>query len=946
MPASSSQPGRFKLSLRMLLSVQVVSLILLSCLLVGYISHKSSRNAVTALAFDMQSNTAAGIIEHVQRYLEMPHRLNHSNAGSLGTELLDVTDQDALAAHFRLQMQAFNMTTSSYFGNTQGGLVNAGREGPGGAMYEIVTENFRHGVFNKYRIDTQGNRSELLNSIPNFDARTRPWFTQAVTAQGPVWTDVYMLFTEQALAIAASQPVYDSAGKLLGVVAGDLFLTHLSDYLQRVSFSPNGQSFILERSGFLIATSSAENLLKAIPLNAATQRLHVRESTSANIRQVAMHLEQAFGGYGNITQTSHLRVKMDGQHHFLYVSPLQDDYGIDWLVAMVVPENDFMGAVHSGYRTTLFLMIIASICSGLIALLTARWITGPLVQLTGHAQKMAQQQWQDPLPAGGLKEIDSLAHAFNVMRQRLKQAMDGLTDEIDMRHQIEKALRDSEHRYHTLFDAAFDALLLLEIKNGRILEANEGAKQLFGYSHLKLLSLSIFELSAEPDKTREALQNPQSRIIPLRYYRRADGSVFPVEISMRVFHFEDRLVSLASLRDISERLETEKQTAHLQSQLQHAQKMEAVGTLAGGIAHDFNNLLQAISGYTQLLAMNPATDQASARSLSQIQEAVNRAAQLVRQMLTFSRKMESRRIALDLNREIQTVCGMLERTLARTIVIETQLDPDLPPILADAVQIEQIIMNLAVNSADAMPQGGTLKIVTHLKKVNSANHGDYPEVVPGDYVQLVLTDTGYGIAADILDQIFDPFFTTKGVGKGTGLGLASVYGIVKGYGGTIRCYSQIGQGTRFEIFLPVADPDHASQASPKVVRMPAGGHETILIADDEAAIREMASAFLGRAGYQVITATNGHEALATYQKHRSAIDMVMLDLGMPEMDGRACLKALRQMHPGVKVLIASGYLLGKDDQHLLETYRAAFIAKPYQLAKLQQKVREVLDSVI
>lgn len=831
-PAIKLSP--YRPTLQLLLSGQFMALIFLSSILVGVISHNSTRQAITDMAFEQQSQAAFSVLEHVQGYLDLPHRLHHITAASISQGLLDSTDPKALQTHLRLQLQSFPEVTSLYFGNPDGGLVNAGREGPEGNLYVIQTENFMAGTFNKYALDDQGRPAEILASIPDFDARTRTWYRRAFEAQGPVWSDIYVLFTGQELALAASRPVYDSNGHLLGVAAGDQFLSQISNYLQRVPVSENGKSFIMERSGMLVATSQNESLLVASKTEGSFQRLAATASPSVPIRQAAHFLLHSYGDYTQIAAPRHTRLSLENETFFLYVAPLQDAIGIDWLVVMLVPEDDFMNVVQAGFRTTILLMILAALLSGLLGLLTAHWIIGPLKRLTSRVNEMARQQWPEAIPAASPQEVSQLAQAFNDMVQRLKRAISDLQLEIAARQETEKA-----------------------------------------------------------------------------------------------------------------RLEAEKASRQLQQQLQQAQKMEAIGTLAGGIAHDFNNLLQAIGGYAQLLLMQTSASDSSAPTLAKIQQAVDRAAQLIRQLLTFSRKLENQRQPLDLNAEIINICDMLSRTLARTVVIQKHLASGLPPILADAVQIEQLLMNLAINAADAMPQGGLLTISTRRFDVGPDNYQEYIETAPGSYVQLTVTDTGQGIPDEIQHQIFDPFFTTKAVGKGTGLGLASVYGIVKSYGGHIRCSSQPGQGTCFEILLPVGN-SASEQSRPAMTSAPlASQGQTLLVVDDEGAIRELAAEVLTQAGYQVLTAANGREALTAYQQATADSNLpalVILDLGMPEMDGRECLRALRKLNSDVQVLVASGYLLDDEDRELLETCRAELISKPYQLRDLLRRVQELLSA--
>jgi CheY-like chemotaxis protein len=374
--------------------------------------------------------------------------------------------------------------------------------------------------------------------------------------------------------------------------------------------------------------------------------------------------------------------------------------------------------------------------------------------------------------------------------------------------------------------------------------------------------------------------------------------------------------------------------------------MEAVGTLAGGIAHDFNNLLQAIQGYTELLLIRKKEGESDWRELQEIIRASKRGAELTQQLLTFSRKVESKRIPLDLNQEVGELRELLERTIPKMIDVEFKLADNLKMVNADPVQLKQVLMNLAVNANDAMPEGGKLLIETQSVTLDQEFCRKYAEVKPGDYVLFSISDTGHGMAKETLEHIFDPFYTTKEVGKGTGLGLAIVYGIIKNHEGYITCYSHPEVGTTFRIYLPTLEPESVPLdvlIAPKPEGPAKGGSETILLVDDEEFIRELGVDVLGRAGYTVLTAGDGENALKLYRQERARIDLVILDLIMPGMGGRKCLEELLTIDPHTRVLISSGYSPDGPTKGALDTDAKGFVSKPYDTSQLLQLVREILD---
>ncbi len=395
---------------------------------------------------------------------------------------------------------------------------------------------------------------------------------------------------------------------------------------------------------------------------------------------------------------------------------------------------------------------------------------------------------------------------------------------------------------------------------------------------------------------------------------------------------------------LAEREAADREKKQLEAQLLHAQKMEAVGTLAGGVAHDFNNILQAITGYTELLLIKQEQEDPGYQDLQAIKESALRASNLVKQLLVFSRKMESKYEAIQLNEIILEIAKMLERTIPRMIKIEMVLENRLALINADVTQLEQVLMNLGVNARDAMPDGGTITIKTRNAVLDDTFCKTHVGAKPGEYVRLVVSDTGHGMDKEILNHIFEPFFTTKQRDKGTGLGLATLYGIIKSHGGFIYCYSEPRQGTTFDLYFPVLKTE-ARPAAPQEaeIRNLPRGQETILLVDDEEIILDLGQKILESHGYTTLMATSGEDALKIYEAQRNHIDLVVLDVSMPGMGGYKCLEGLIKINPKVKTIISSGYSATGKVKAALQTGASGFIGKPYMIAEVLHKIRETLD---
>jgi nitrogen-specific signal transduction histidine kinase/ActR/RegA family two-component response regulator len=396
--------------------------------------------------------------------------------------------------------------------------------------------------------------------------------------------------------------------------------------------------------------------------------------------------------------------------------------------------------------------------------------------------------------------------------------------------------------------------------------------------------------------------------------------------------------------DITERKRAEEEKAKLEAQLQQAQKMESVGRLAGGVAHDFNNMLSAILGHAELALDQVDPARPLQAHLQEIQKAARRSADLTRQLLAFARKQTVQPKVLDLNETVESMLKMLQRLIGEDIQLTWQPEANLWPVRVDPSQIDQILANLCVNARDAISGVGKMTIETGNSALDEAYCAEHAGFSPGEYVRLTVSDDGCGMDRETLAHIFEPFYTTKGVGEGTGLGLATVYGIVKQNNGFINAYSEPGQGTTFTIYLPrqVAKAEQAREEGP--AEPVARGHETILLVEDEPVILELTKMLLERLGYAVLAAGTPGEALRLARKQAGEIHLVMTDVVMPEMNGRDLAKNLLSLYPSLKRLFMSGYTANVIAHHGVLDPGVHFIQKPFSIKELADKVREALDS--
>lgn len=512
----------------------------------------------------------------------------------------------------------------------------------------------------------------------------------------------------------------------------------------------------------------------------------------------------------------------------------------------------------------------------------------------------------------------------------------------------EQALRESEERFSLAFQTSPYAITITRVSDGRFVEVNDTFTSIIGYSREEAIGRTSFDLDlwadpADHDRLMEMLRSPEGTIEFEVDLRGKDGRAIHTLFSADLIKLGSELCVLSSVSDITERVRAREEREHLQEQLLQAQKIESVGRLAGGIAHDLNNLLVPILGYSDMLLEDCPPDDDTRGPLEAISHASARARDLVQQLLAFSRKQVLEFAPIDLNTLLTRFQPLLRGTIREDIAIDLLLADSVPLVRGDIGQIEQVVLNLAVNARDAMPDGGTLTIETGVAELDDAYVVAHPDAQPGRYATLVVTDTGAGMDQETREHIFEPFFTTKATPLGTGLGLATVYGIIKQHGGTIYVYSEPGQGATFRVYLPVSEAAEPPPATPAVTPGPLHGSETIMLVEDDEQVRELARAVLARQGYEIITAASGHDAIALLDGHEGTVDLLLTDVVMPEMSGRDLLDRLAETRPDLRVLYMSGYSDDVIAHRGVIDEGVNFIQKPFAVQALAARVREVLD---
>ncbi len=542
---------------------------------------------------------------------------------------------------------------------------------------------------------------------------------------------------------------------------------------------------------------------------------------------------------------------------------------------------------------------------------------------------------------------EALKAAYDELEDRVKQRTrelhkinQKLNQELAERKRVEEALRDSEEKYRTVLESNPDPVVVYDM-DGKVTYLNPAFERVFGWTLEERLGqkMAVFvpeetwpetQTMIDKVKTGESFSGIETR----RYTKK--GDIMAVSISGSMYRHEDGQIAgtIVTLRDISSQKK-------LEYQLQQARKLEAVGTLAGGIAHDFNNLLMGLQGNVSLMLFDTDRSNPQYEKLEKIEQYIQRGTDLTRQLLGFARGGKYEVKATDLNELLKNSARMFART-KKEINVHQEFTKNLGAVEVDQGQIEQVLLNLFVNAWQAMPRGGDLYLATENVTLDEEYIQPY-ELKPGSYAKISVTDTGIGMDKETQKKIFDPFFTTKEMGVGTGLGLASVYGIIKNHEGFINVYSEKGQGTTFNIYLPISSKEISKSRKPP--QELSKGTETILLVDDEEMIIEIGQEILQTLGYQVIAVKTGQEALEIYGRNQKNIDMVILDMVMPGLGGGETFDGLKKINPDIKVLLSSGYSINGEARKILDRGCDGFIQKPFNIKQLAIKLREILETI-
>ncbi len=742
-----------------------------------------------------------------------------------------------------------------------------------------------------------------LPEAPGVDTTLPPWLPEAESAPGFWLGRVGQGGRSGRWNTALTYPIRGPAGERTGLVIVGLDLGHFQRILARIALPEGGLITVAQRDMVVVARSRGgeewvgRTLEETSPLSLAA----VETGGSGISRAPSMEGEDYFWGFVPVPNAA-------------------------WIVFAGIPTDQVFGPIRTRLAGTLLVTLAILLTTFLLGWNAYRRITDPLASLVQEAAT-AKPGDSSPLQVRGPREIALVAQRFNEAWQAWGEA--------------EKERKRSDERIRSLVENAITGVYV-STESGRFLEVNQAMVDLLGFrSREELLNTPVVALYESPEARERYIRGLQGRDLSRGVqvqWRRKDGAPLTVRLFARSFTTaEGEGAWEVIVEDVTALMS-------LQEQVLQGQKMEALGRLAGGIAHDFNNLLTVVQGQADLILDDPAVGEDLRAQLREISEAAARGGALNRQLLAFGRRSSVQRRNLDLNQVLQGIEIMLRRAAGEEVRLHMVLSPALGWILGDRSQVEQVIMNLVVNARDAMPRGGDLLIETYNTRVNEEDRAMYPQATLGPQVVLSVTDTGTGIDPKVLPHIFEPFFTTKPESQGTGLGLATVYGITAGSGGHLRVESVQGRGTTFRVFLPAAPSEAGVREDPTREVVARTGSGVILVAEDEEAVRRLAIQILERAGYEVISAASGAEALEVARTREGPIRLLLSDVVMPGLRGPELAETLAQEGRVRRAVLISGYADGMKEGGPQGLDAWELLPKPFNSAELLATIEKVLNA--
>jgi PAS domain S-box-containing protein len=876
---------------------------------------------------------AARVNQYLDSYLATPRLINDLNLDAIRLDQLSLSDPLLVEHHFMAQLQRFPTVASIAFASEQRDYVGIARH-VHGADYVLSLHAHESGYKpGSYDLDLNGNLGKLRVFNPDYDPPSRPWYQSAVKAKQSTWSQIFVWNRESGVGLDQVTPVYTKDGDLLGVLDVSLVLDGIKSFLRNSPATANGSIFIVDDAGLLVASSTAQPTFSIA--NNSVSRLSALDVDESGIKSAAQSVTGRFGGWTTVAAGQPLHFDSRGQRYLMSVTPYQQS-GLRWWVVVATPESDFLTGINHRFRQTQLLIVLALALAIAITSQVFRWITKPVLQLNRASKEIAAGNWSARVPVSRLAELRELGVSFNNMAAAAELRATQLAASEAAARQAEAQALQAKERLSNIIETSADIICTVD-KDGHFLEISENCEAIWGWPRVALLGRTCFDLML-PEEREDARRSYELRTLGQpknsvqNHYVRPDGKYVPM--SWSITWIEKDQISHCIGRNMTE-------YNALATQAQHAQRLESLGQLTGGIAHDFNNLLQVILSTSELLAEKLEGDASLQPLAEETLSAARRGADLTGRLLSFARRQTLVAKSTDLSVLVSAMSGLLRRTLGPQVEIEISSSERLANAVVDAAQLENAILNLCINSRDAMPEGGRLTIALANARLEMDDLRADEGLAPGEYVSISVRDTGTGIAPDNLPRVFEPFFTTKPVGQGSGLGLSMVFGFARQSEGCIRISSRVGEGTTVTLYLPAA-PAGESVGEATITVATIGGNERILLVEDDAMVRDQIARRLEVLGYGVAAAPDGHEALRLINGG-DPFDLVITDVMMPGgLNGWQLGQRIRDIRPRIPVLFISGF---SDDANEKDSSADAgfhLLRKPFGQRELDDSIRQAL----
>jgi PAS domain S-box-containing protein len=932
-----------KIPLSAVLAGSFLTQLLIIVGLVGYLSHKNAQTAINELIHNLQEEASIRVREYLDYYLLTSVKISRINAEAAQLNLIDLNNLQKTGKFFWKQMDSFNLGYLGY-GNNKGEFIGVERLDNGQLLINQMSKETGLGKLHVYETDRLGNRTQLIDITP-YDFTQEAWYFETVNIRKPRWSSIYNWADKpEVMSISVNYPIFNNQNQIVGVLGADQILSQINQYLYEINPSSNSRIFLLERNALLIASSTTE------PLTQIRDGKHVRINAAlsydTSIRTITQNIIKRLTGLRSLQSPLSLSFPIDGKQFFVKATPWQDEMGLDWLIVVVVPENDFMGQIEVNTGRTFLISGIAVIIAAIIAILTARWLTRPIFRLSQASQQIQSGEFQ-PVTLAGSREFRSLAAIFNQMGAELQLYHQQLEEKVE-REIAERTI--AENKYRTIFDNAVEGIFQTNA-DGYYLRVNPALARIYGYdSPADLLRVqpnahNQLYVDSQRRQTFQKLFQEQDTITDFQsqIYRK-DGSTLWIAEHARVvhdangeiFYYEGFVEDISARKSAEEALKQAKEAAESANMAKSA--------FIAHMSHELRTPLNAILGFSQLMLRNNSLATTDQDNLSTIVRSGEHLLSLINQVLDIS-KIEAGKIIynpqnFDLYRllnDLQDIFAFKAQEKGVQFICE-QLNDISRYICTDELKLRQVLINLLNNAIKFTDQGGVaLKI--------SQKDDNY-----GFFLTFSVEDTGNGIATEELEDLFQSFVQTasgKNAQEGTGLGLVISQKFVQVMGGNLQVSSQVNRGTTFSFTIPVHSVDasqvyHLTDSRRILALAPDQPDYKILVVDDREANRKLLLKLLTPLGFYVSEARDGQEAIAIWQDWQP--DLIWMDMRMPILDGYEATRRIKTSPEGKNVVIIAltASVLEGDKELVFGAGCDGFLSKPFREAEIFEMMAKYL----